>query len=131
MTWNYARDIIEKALSAASGNATTASRAVMNAAATDARLMNELAAPHLKGIVAHAIAHVIRTQNMPPENHPDDPQALDMPLDTFGRELLGALSGRDTPRFGHEVYGATSSHKPASKAHIEAMRKIARKDDHK
>lgn len=130
MPWNYAREIIEKALNAAGGNATTASRAIMNAASTDARLMNELAAPHLKGIVAHAVAHVIRAQNTPPETHPDDPQALDMPLDTFGRELLGALSGRDTPRFGQEAYGAAStSHKPASKAHIEAMKKIARRED--
>jgi hypothetical protein len=133
MPWNYARAKIEEALKAADGNATAACRAVLNAALNDARLMNDLAQPHLKGIVAHAVAHVIREGERAAAGdapHPQNPETLDMPLDQFGRELLGALSGRDTPRFGQEVYGAADSRaKPASQAHIDTLKKIARKSE--
>ena len=134
MSWNYARDQIERALAATKGNALAATRLVMEAALNDARLMTELAAPHLKGIVSHAVSYVVRDQASGKARAqgggaiPDSPEAMNMPLDQFGRELLGALSGRDTPRFGTEAYGAAPGgpKKPVSKAHIEAIKKIAR-----
>lgn len=138
MPWNYAREQIEQALASVKGNALSASRLVADAAMRDARLMAELAAPHLKGIVSHAVSHVIREQATGGarvrggnDDHADAPDAINMPLDQFGRELLGALSGRDTPRFGSEAYGAvqTGPRKAASKAHIDAMKRIARVEE--
>jgi hypothetical protein len=87
----------------------------------------ELATPHLKGIVAHAVGRVVNDKTAQPEEHPDTPDSIDMPLDTFGRELLGALSGRNTPRFGQEDAAPPTGHKTASKAHIDAINKIAKK----
>lgn len=127
MSWEYARRQILDALRAAKGNTARAQTAIINAALTDARLLAELSQPHLKGIVAHAVGRVIHEQTSPPEEHPDEAQALDMPLDTFGRELLGALKGRNTPRFGQEDAAPPTGHKPASKAHIDTIRKIAKK----
>lgn len=138
MSWNYAREQIEQALASTKGNALASSRLVADAALHDARLMLELAGPHLKGIVSHAVSHVIREQATGGpharghnDDHADAPDAINMPLDQFGRELLGALSGRDTPRFGSEAYGAvqTGSRKAASKAHIDAMKRIARVEE--
>lgn len=128
MTWNYARQQILLALKQAQGNPLAAGRAVQEQAFKDARLLQELAAPHLKGIVAHAVSRVIREQTESPEDHPDMPESLDMPLDQFGRDLLGALGGRNTPRFGQEDASPPTGHKAASKAHIEAIKKIARKE---
>jgi hypothetical protein len=132
MPWNYARAKIDEALINAKGNTPAAARVIMNAALNDARLLVELAGPHLKGIVAHAVAHVIRDQERAkagPTPPPAAPESLNMPLDEFGRDLLGALSGRDTPHFGHEVYGGTSGPpKQASQAHIDLMKKLARKE---
>lgn len=132
MTWNYAQQSIEQALEKAKGNAAQAARAIMALAATDARLMNELAGPHLRGIVAHAVAHVVKAQKNQGEAkvpRASAPEHLDMPLDQFGRELLGALSGRDTPQFGREVYGAAgAAPKQASQAHVDVIKKIAKTD---
>lgn len=127
MTWNYARERIREALKDAKGNPSRAQTALAKEALNDARLLAELAGPHLKGIVAHAVAHVIHEQTAAPENHPDQTEALNMPLDTFGRELLGALSGRNTPRFAQETAAPPTGRKAASKAHIDAIKRIAKK----
>jgi hypothetical protein len=127
MSWNYARHAVLEALKKSKGSAARAQTVLMADALKDNRLLVELAQPHLKGIVAHAISKVIHEQTNPPENHPDEPEAINLPLDTFGRELLGALKGRNTPKFGQEDAAPPTSHKPASKAHIDAINKIAAK----
>lgn len=127
MTWHYAREKVREALKVAKGNAARAQTALAKDALNDQRLLAELAGPHLKGIVAHAVAHVIHEQTAPPEEHPDQPDAINMPLDTFGRELLGALSGRNTPRFAQETSAPPTGRKAASKAHIDAIKRIAKK----
>ncbi len=131
MTWTYAHEKIDQALATAKGNAIVAARVVVTAAQNDARLLNELAAPHLRGIVAHAVAHVIQAQKNATQRKPvaERPAPLDMSLDEFGRELLGALSGRNTPYFGFEDNAPRLPRKAASKAHVELMTKIARKQD--
>lgn len=125
MSWNYARYAVSEALKKAKGSATRAQTLLTEAALKDNRLLVELAQPHLKGIVAHAVSRVMHEQTAPPEDPPDSPTAIDMPLDTFGRELLGALKGRNTPRFGQEDAAPPTGHKPASRAHIDAIKKMA------
>ena len=127
MSWDYARKQILEILKAAKGNASRAQTALMQAALNDQRLLAELSGPHLKGIVAHAISRVMHEQTAPPDEHPEQPESIDMPLDTFGRELLGALSGRNTARFAQEDAAPRQPHKSASKAHIDAINKIAKK----
>ncbi len=127
MPWDYARRTILDLLKRAKGNPVTTGRLVQELAFQDARLLQELAAPHLKGIVAHAVSRVIREQTEEPDRHPDMPESLDMPLDQFGRDLLGALGGRNTPHFGHENAAPAPAHKAASKAHIDAIKRIAKK----
>jgi hypothetical protein len=127
MSWDYARRNILEALKKSKGSATRAQALVADAAMKDNRLLVELAQPHLKGIIAHAVARVIHEQTSPPEEHPDQPSMIDMSLDTFGRELLGALSGRNTPKFAQEDAAPPTGHKAASKAHIDAINRIVKK----
>lgn len=124
MSWNYARHAVLEALKKSKGSAARAQTQLMSEVLKDNRLLVELSQPHLKGIIAHAISKVIHEQTNPPEDHPDAPEAIDMPLDTFGRELLGALKGRNTPKFGQEDAAPPTGHKAASKAHIDAINKI-------
>ena len=127
MAWEYARKQILEALKSTNGNAVAAGRLVMDATAYDNRLLVELSAPHLKGIVAHAVSRVIHEQSNPPEETPDEAESLNMPLDQFGKDLLGALGGRNTPRFGFEDTAPHPGHKGASKAHIDTIMRIAKK----
>jgi hypothetical protein len=128
MSWAYARQVIRDILKETKGNSVAAARALDARAMTDARLLQELAAPHMKGIVSHAVSRVLHELAHPdtPDQHPDEAQALNMPLDAFGRDLLGALSGRNTPRFGQEDAAPQIPHKSASKAHIETIKRIAK-----
>lgn len=129
MAWDYARACVTEALKEAKGNAARAQRLLTDRALTDNRLLAELAAPHLKGILAHAVGRVLHEQTRPPEDHPVFPEALDMPLDAFGRDLLNALAGRNTARFSQEDMVPRPARKAASLQHIETIRKIARKTD--
>ena len=129
MSWDYARQVILSELQKADGNAAAAARAVAEMAASDQRLLLALSAPHMKGIIAHAVQHVITEKSRPVEIVPDAPQALHMPLDEFGKTLLGALSGRNTPRFGQEDAAPRPAHKAASKAHIDTLKMLAKKTD--
>ena len=129
MAWDYARACVAEALKDAKESAPRAQRLLADRALTDNRLLVELATPHLKGILAHAVGRVIHEQTRPPEEHPDFPESLDMPLDTFGRELLGALKGRNTARFAQEDAAPRPGRKAASLQHIETIKKIAKKVD--
>lgn len=131
MSWNYARQTIAAILARSNGNAMQAARLVTEEALKDNRLLQELTTPHLKGIVGHAIDRVLREQKNAPEHHPDQPERLNMPLDAFGMSLLGALSGRNTPRFAQEDAAPPTGHKAASRAHIDAIYRIARVQESK
>jgi hypothetical protein len=128
MSRDYAESRIREALKLAKGNDTKARAQVMAWAAEDQRLLMGLVRPHLTGIVAYAISRVLsRPENEIPEDLPDKPQSLDLPPDTFGREILSALSSHDTPVFGHETSAPPSRRKKASQSHIDAMKAIASK----
>ena len=127
MSWDYARRAIADLLKKSKGNTSKAQTALIAEALKDNRLLVELVHPHLKGIAAHAVGRVVHEQNTGPEQRPDEPESLDLPLDTFGRELLGALKGRNTPKFAQEDAAPPTGRKAASKAHIDAINKIAKK----
>ena len=129
MSREYAEKRIREALKQAKGNATKARQLIMGWTSEDARLLQALAKPHLTGIVAHAINHVIYHQDdeEEPEEIPATPQSLNMEPDTFGKEILRALQSSDTARFGRESAAPPAKRPKASQSHIDALKQIAKK----
>lgn len=130
MSREYAEDRIRAALAQCRGNPTKARQMVIGWSTQDQRLLLSLALPHLTGIVAHAIGRVIHHQNDAVEE--DEvaamPLALNMAPDTFGKEILGALSSSDTQVFGLEGQTAQPRPKKASQSHIDALKQMASKN---
>jgi hypothetical protein len=52
---------------------------------------------------------------------------LDMPPDTFGREILKALASDNTAMFGRDTGAAPVGRRQASQSHIDALKQIASK----
>lgn len=128
MSREYAEHRIQEALKLAKGNPTKARQQVIAWTYEDTKLLHALARPHLTGIVAHAVNRVIYHQNIDGEEEiPETPQALDMPPDTFGREILRALQSDDTALFGREAAAPPARRKKASQSHVDALKQIAKK----
>ena len=129
MSREYAEDRIREALEQCRGNATKARQMIIAWSTQDQRLLFSLAQPHLTGIVAHAISRVVyRQDNLPEEDEiAAAPLALNMAPDTFGKEILSALSSSDTPVFGLEGGTAQPRPKKASQSHIDALKQMASK----
>jgi hypothetical protein len=128
MSREYAEDRIREALKKHKGNATKARQQIMAWCFEDARLLQTLAKPHLTGIVAHAVDHVIYHLSDEPEDAaPDAPQTLNMTPDSFGREILKALSSSNTAIFGQEGAAPPSGRKQASQSHIDALKSMSGK----
>lgn len=120
----YATSRIQEALRQTGGNATRARQLVQQWVLEDQRLLYELARPHMKGIVAHAISRVEHQKDATVEEPPDMPEAPAGDEDSFGRDLLKALQG-NTVRFGQEEGRAPRSTKSgASRQHIDAINKM-------
>lgn len=133
MSREYAESRIREALKQSRGNATKARQQVIAWSYEDPRLLLALSQPHLTGIVAHAVNRVIEHPEgaLVDEDVPPTPQTLDMAPNTFGREILRALSGAGTAIFGHESGSPALAgrRKKASQSHIDAMKKIAGRSD--
>lgn len=130
MSREYAEDRIREALKLAKGNPTRARQQVIAWAAEDQRLLWALVQPHLTGVVAHAINRVIYREGIEsePETPPmPRPKALNMAPETFGKQILNALTSHNTPIFGLEGSATSAGPKKASQSHIDALKKIAGK----
>ncbi|AGH98337.1 hypothetical protein [Micavibrio aeruginosavorus] len=129
MSREYAESRIREALRLSRGNATKARQQVIAWSYEDPRLLMALAQPHLTGIVAHAVNRVVEHPEgaIIDEDIPATPRTLDMAPDTFGKEILKALSGAGTAIFGHESGSPALSgrRKKASQSHIDALKKLA------
>jgi hypothetical protein len=123
-TQSYATSRIREALRQTGGNAMRTRQLVQQWILEDQRLLFELARPHMKGIVAHAISRVERQKDASIEEPPDLPEAPSDDEDSFGRDLLKALKGNNL-RFGQEE-GRTPrrSKRSASRQHIDAINKM-------
>lgn len=130
MSREYAEDRIREALAQCRGNATKARQLIIAWSTQDQRLLLSLAQPHLTGIVAHAVSRVIYRQShlVEEEDVAAGPLALNMAPDTFGKEILSALSSSDTPVFGLEGHTAQPRPKKASQSHIDALKQMASKN---
>ena len=128
MSREYAENRIREALKLSKGNATKARQQLVAWTNDDHRLLKTLCQPHLTGIIAHAINRVISRQDEHEDVAiPEVPETLNMGPESFGREILKALSSGNTPMFGKESGAPQGGRKQASQSHIDAMKKIASK----
>lgn len=129
MSQSYVDTKIEEALKIHKGNAARARQQVITWAATDPALLLGLTKGHLNGIVAYAIAKTQQKQAAPTyiRQTPQTAKRIDMAPESFGKDLLNALSGRDSVRFGME--GASgrpvSRRTQASESHIATIKSLA------
>ena len=129
MSREYAESRIREALKLSKGNATKARQQIIAWTFEDARLLQALSRPHLMGIVAHAVNRVIYHLEDDHETAevPDSPETLNMGPETFGREILRALSSTNTAVFGREDSAPSTGRKQASQSHIDALKSMASK----
>ncbi|MFN3827150.1 MAG: hypothetical protein ACK4NR_05935 [Micavibrio sp.] len=127
MSREYAERRIKEALDLCKGNTARARQQIIAWTYEDPKLLQALAQPHLTGIVAHAVSRVVYKQEMDDAHIPDEPQSLDMAPDTFGKEILQALSSDRGVLFGRDTGAAPVKRKAASQSHIDALKHIASK----
>lgn len=127
MSRKYLEDKIKDALVLSSGNSAQAQKLIIQWCAEDPKLLQQLSKPHLKGITAHAVGRVINQMDRDEEPLPDEPETIDMGPSSFGKSLLGAMSGQDSAHFGHESAAPRRKKKQASQQHINAIHQIAKR----
>ena len=128
MNREYSEAKIREALKQSAGNATKARQQVIAWAFDDTKLMHELMAPHMTGIVAHAINHVMSMKEKPAR--PPVPQPVDTTgagNDPFGMEILKAIALGNPAQFGLESGNATSKKQEASQRHVDAIKQMVAK----
>lgn len=126
---NYTMSRIQDALEQCDGNQTKAQKTILSWLEKDQTLLAGLVAPHLKAIIAHAVAHVAK-QGAPARKAGETARSVppvepsDSDLGDFARELLEGLAGAaDAPKFGES--GSTGKPKQASQKHVDAIHAMA------
>lgn len=130
MNRDYAESKIREALKASGGNATRARQQVTAWAFEDTKLLHELVAPHITGIVAHAVNRVMNTKEKPVAAAPavDPVKVATGKGEVFGMEILKAIALGNPAQFGLESGSGVSVKKQqASQRHIDAIRQMVAK----
>jgi hypothetical protein len=123
MSITYVEQKIRQALDISRGNETRARQQVIAWCAEDPKLLLGLAAPHLTGIVAHALTRVMNHKELPT---PQASPKLDIAKGgEFGIEILKSIAGGDTARFGQESSAPPVKKQAASQRHIDAIKQMA------
>lgn len=127
MSHDYALSRVRDALEKSDGNHLKAQRLLMTWLEKDSSLLLGLAAPHIQGIVAHAISHVIQPPKVQGKKIDIDPDSTG----EFGAALLeslkGGRNGGSSVGFGESERGLVSRPVKASQKHVEAIHKLAGK----
>lgn len=128
MSRDYAERRIRDALKSSGGNAARARQQIIAWALEDSKLMQELVAPHLTGIIAHAVNRVMtmKEKNVPATPEPAKPVKGGVQGDPFGMEILKAIALGNPAQFGLES-GVTTRKQAASQRHIDAIRQMVSK----
>lgn len=130
MNRDYAERRIREALKATGGNATRARQQVTAWAFDDAKLLHELVAPHITGIVAHAVNRVMSQKEKPVPAAPEPAKVKAPKGEEFGMEILKAIALGNPAQFGLESSsGASIKKQQASQRHIDAIRQMVSKDN--
>ncbi len=129
MNREYAERRIKEALKASGGNAANARQQVLAWAFDDAKLLHELVAPHITGIVAHAVNRVMTMKEKPAPAVPPQPAPRPQAVkgDEFGMEILKAIALGNPAQFGLES-GVPIKKQAASQRHVDAIRQMVSKN---
>lgn len=129
----YMEQKIKEALEKSDGNQNRAKQYILEWATQDMALLLGLTKAHLNGLAAYAVTKVARTGHVaetPVQNNEHISTAakgLNRTPESFGKDLLLALSGRDTVHFGMESASGrpVSRRSKASQSHIDAIKSLA------
>lgn len=130
MNRDYAERRIREALKANGGNEGKARQQIIAWALDDTKLLHELVAPHITGIVAHAVGRVKTMKEKPVPAEP--PKILNKTAggkeEAFGMEILKAIALGNPAQFGLES-GVAIKKQQASQRHVDAIRAMVSKKD--
>jgi hypothetical protein len=115
MSHDYAMSRVRDALEKSEGNHLKAQRLLLSWIENDQSLLLGLVAPHLQGIVTHAVNHVTNPQKK--DNLQDDGLS-------FGAALAQSLEG-ETATFGQPAPRNVGKPGKASQNHVDAINAIA------
>lgn len=130
MNRDYAENRIRDVLKSTKGNAAAARQKIIAMALDDTKLLHELVAPHMTGIVAHAVNRVAMMKEKPIPKEPEKVAIDPASQDRFGMEILKAIALGKPAQFGLES-GTTTKKQAASQRHIDAIRQMVSKDPSK
>ena len=129
MNRDYAERRIREALKASNGNEGKARQQIIAWALDDSKLLHELVAPHITGIVAHAVGRVKTMKDKPVKIEPaKGKKTPGEKEDAFGLEILKAIALGNPAQFGLES-GVAIKKQAASQRHIDAIRAMVSKKD--
>lgn len=126
MTETYAESRIRAALKENTDSAAKARQAVMRAALEDQKLMIELVAPHLSGIVAYAISRVEAGEGVPQIQPAAPVKSATGKESSFGMEILRHVADDNAVVFGQESHLIPAKRPQAGQGHIDAIKLIAK-----
>lgn len=127
MSREYSTVKIKLALEAAKGNAAKVRQVIIAEAMQDPKLLKELVAPHMAGIVAHAVGRVVNGEADSHTTKTSEESVSEDEADSFGIDILKTIAGGDTAQFGQESYGRPVKKHEASQAHIDAIQQMIKK----
>lgn len=125
MSQEYALSRVKDALEKSGSNRLKAQRLILSWLEKDNTLLLGLVAPHIQGIVTHAVAHVAQTPEKSKE--PEKIDLKDQETGEFGNVLLDSLSGKNenTEVFGEKTPRGIPRPCKASKTHVDAINTLA------
>lgn len=125
MSREYALSRVRDALDKSDGNHLKAQRLLVQWLENDHSLLAGLVAPHMPGILAHAITHVLNPEQL--KKAPKELKVQAEQVGEFGEALLSSLKGgrHDGVGFGEPAPRNLGRPAAASKKHIDAINKIA------
>jgi len=125
MSHEYAMSRVRDAIEKSEGNHLKAQRLILQWIEKDHTLLFGLVAPHMQGIIAHALNHAMTPPKKPMPKRIDTQAAAAQ--GEFGAALLSSLKGgASSEGFGFGQAQAKDISKPgkASKAHVDAINKL-------
>jgi hypothetical protein len=127
MNRDYSEGKIREALKLSGGNSTKARQQVIAWAFDDTKLMHELMAPHMTGIVAHAINHVMTSKPKAPRPAVPEEAEGGKGNDPFGMEILRSIALGNPAQFGLESGSTSLKKQEASQRHVDAIKQMVAK----
>lgn len=122
---DYVRSRIQDALQENGGNIAKAQRTLLRWTIQDQILRDGLTTPHLQGIVAHALHHVINTMATDKDGTTNSPKPA-IGVGELGEALIQSLQQGDMAAFGQAHPRNVGRPKQTSARHVQAIEMLAR-----